>query len=125
MSLLKCGEFLLLLVVLALQVLETGLELVVLLSRHACSLLSGVLALLGGVEAGLELGNVITLFLEHGLPLGLLLGDACRNLLLDHGASVRKRLIEVLLLLFDLALEREVLLLDALDEDMAELAHVV
>ena len=125
MSLLESDDFLLLLIVLGLQMLETRLELAVLLGRHASALLSGVFALLGGVEAGLKLGHLITLFLQHGLPLRLLLSDTCCNLLLNHCASVCKRLIEVLLLLLDLALEREILLLDTLDKDMAELAHIL
>lgn len=125
MSLLESDDFLFLLIVLSLQMLETRLELAMLLSRHASALLSCVFALLSGVKTGLKLGYLITLFLQHCLPLRLLLSDTCRNLLLDHRASVRKRLIEVLFLLLDLALERKILLLDTLDEDMTELAHIL
>ena len=51
--------------------------------------------------------------------------DALRDLLLDNLASGVESLVEVLLLLLDLVPQRQVLLLDAFNEDVGELAHIV
>lgn len=47
------------------------------------------------------------------------------DLLLDNDAGRLKSLVKVLLLLHYLVMQRGVLLLDALDEDVGELAHVL
>ena len=53
------------------------------------------------------------------------LADTGANLLLDYLASRLEGLVEVFLLLVDLIAQACVLLLDALDEDVREFAHVL
>ena len=68
---------------------------------------------------------MFALLRQKCLLLGLSLGDTRVNLLLDDLASRAESLIEVFLLLLHLVPQRQILLLDALDEDVAKLAHVL
>ena len=59
------------------------------------------------------------------MPLSLRLADPCADLLLDHLACGLERLLKVHLLLVHLVTQAHILLLDTLDKDVRELAHIL